>query len=104
MNLTDRSIKAFVAKSKSGKKLIDGDGLYLFISSTGKASWQVKYRISGKEKIYSIGYYPKISLSAARTELGEIKALIKANKDPAIQCKKPKIPADIPFESHSGCF
>jgi hypothetical protein len=55
--LTDRAIKAFVAKVERGKKLADGGGLHLFITPAGGATWRIKYRIDGKEKIYSIGAY-----------------------------------------------
>ena len=64
--LTDKAVKAFVAKSKPGKKLADGGGLHLFITPAGRTAWRVKYRIEGKEKLYSVGPYPLVSLAAAR--------------------------------------
>lgn len=83
--LTDRAIKAFVAKAERGKKLPDGGGLHVFITPAGGATWRIKYRIDGKEKIYSIGPYPAITLAAARVELTEVKALLRENKDPVTQ-------------------
>lgn len=83
--LTDKAIKAFVAKAESGKKLADGGGLYLFITPAGGATWRVKYRIDGKEKIYSIGPYPLVTLAASRVELGEVKALLLEGKDPVAE-------------------
>ena len=80
--LTDKGIKAFLARAESGKKLSDGGGMYLFSTPPGGANWRVKYRIEGKEKIYSIGTYPLVSLAAARAELGEVKALLLEGKDP----------------------
>lgn len=80
--LTDKAVKAFAAKAERGKKLADGGGLYLFITPAGGATWRVKYRIEGKEKTYSVGPYPLVSLAAARAELGEVKALLLENKDP----------------------
>ncbi|NMM29165.1 MAG: integrase arm-type DNA-binding domain-containing protein [Glaciimonas sp.] len=82
VKLTDRAVKAFVAKTELGKKLADGGGLHLFITPAGGATWRIKYRIDGKEKIYSIGPYPLVSLSAARVELGEVKSLLLEGKDP----------------------
>ena len=55
-----------------GKKLPDGNGLYLFITPAGGSTWRIKYRLDGKEKVYSIGPYPQISLAAARIELAEV--------------------------------
>lgn len=83
--LTDRAIKAFVTKAERSKKLPDGGGLHLFITPAGGATWRIKYRIDGKEKIYSIGPYPSVSLAAARVELTEVKALLRKNKDPVTQ-------------------
>jgi integrase len=80
--LTDKGVKAFVAEGERGKKLADGGGLHLFITPAGGATWRVKYRIDGKEKLYSIGTYPLISLAAARVELAEIKGLLREGKDP----------------------
>ncbi|MGQ0657195.1 MAG: Arm DNA-binding domain-containing protein [Chromatiales bacterium] len=64
--LTDKAAKAFAAKAERGKKLADGGGLHLFITPAGGATWRVKYRIEGKEKIYSVGPYPLVNLAAAR--------------------------------------
>lgn len=83
--LTDKAVKAFVAKAERGKKLADGGGLNLFITPAGGATWRVKYRIEGKEKLYSVGPYPLVSLAAARVELGEVKALLLENKDPVTE-------------------
>lgn len=80
--LTDKAVKAFVSKAEKGKKLADGGGLHLFITPAGGSTWRIKYRLDGKEKIYSIGSYPLISLAAARVELGEVKSLLLEGKDP----------------------
>lgn len=48
--LSDKAVKAFVAKAAPGKKLAEGGGLYLFIPTAGSANWRIKYRIAGKEK------------------------------------------------------
>jgi integrase len=83
--LTDKAVKAFIGKAARGKKLADGGGLHLFITPASGATWRVKYRIEGKEKIYSVGPYPLVSLAAARVELGEVKALLLENKDPVTE-------------------
>lgn len=80
--LTDKAVKAFVSKADPGKKLADGGGLYLFVTPAGGITWRVKYRLGGKEKIYSVGPYPTVSLSGARVELREVKALLLEGKDP----------------------
>lgn len=83
--LTDKAVKAFTGKAEPGKKLADGGGLHLFITPAGGTTWRIKYRIGGKEKIYSIGPYPLVSLAAARVELAEVKALLLEGKDPVTE-------------------
>ena len=83
--LTDKACKAFVRKAERGKKLADGGGLHLFITPAGGATWRVKYRIEAKEKIYSVGPYPLVSLAAARVEPAEVKAFLLKNKDPVTE-------------------
>ncbi len=83
--LNDKAAKAFATKAEPGKKLSDGAGLYLFITPAKCATWRVKYQLNGKEKLYSIGPYPLVSLSAARIELGEVKARLREGKDPVVQ-------------------
>ncbi len=72
--LTDKSIRSFIAKEGRSSRLSDGGSLYLFITSPGSATWRIKYRIHGKEKVYAIGTYPSVSLAVARVELAQVKA------------------------------
>jgi integrase len=83
--LSDKAVKAFVAKGARGKKLADGGGLHLFITPAGGATWRVKYRMEGKERIFSIGPYPLVGLAAARVELGAVKGLLRDRKDPVTE-------------------
>jgi len=80
--LTDKAVKAFATKAELGKKLADGGGLHMFITPAGGATWRIKYRVDGKEKLYSIGPYPLVTLAAARIEHGEVKSLLLEGKDP----------------------
>jgi len=106
--LTDKACKAFVSQEARGKKLPDGGGLHLFITPAGGATWRIKYRIDGKEKVYSIGSYPAISLAAARVELGEVKALLRENKDPVTQRRinraETSAASDDTFEAVAGIW
>jgi len=42
------------------------------VKPLGRKVWRVKYRFAGKEKTYTIGDYPAISLSNARAITREI--------------------------------
>jgi len=82
--LTNASIKAAKPTEKL-YKLSDGGGLYLAISPNGGKSWRLKYRFNNKEKTYSIGKYPAISLQDARKKREEAKTLLANGIDPSQQ-------------------
>lgn len=80
--LTAVEVKAFTDRAEVGKKLNDGGGLMLTINPSGSASWRVRYWLDGKEKTYSIGTYPDVTLEAARDALIEVRRGVKAGADP----------------------
>lgn len=80
--LTDIKIKQTKATDKP-IRLTDGNGLYIEITTSGKKHWRYRYKINGKENIFSIGEYPKISLQAARKARDEARELVKKGIHPA---------------------
>jgi integrase len=84
--LTDLAIRSFIGKSTGGKatttKLSDGGGLYLMVTPAGTAVWRVKYRFTGKERLFSAGTYPAVTLEAARAQREKVKALLRDGRDP----------------------
>ncbi len=66
-------------------KLFDGGGLYLLIRPNGSRYWQLKYRISAKEKTLSFGVYPLVSLAEARAATLKAKELLRQNHDPSLR-------------------
>jgi len=87
--LTDTQIKKAKAKDKL-YKLFDGNGLYLEVKPNGAKTFRIKYKFNNKEKTYTIGKYPDITLAEARRELKKVKDLLRQNIDP-IENKKNKI-------------
>ncbi len=75
--LKELQIRHLKAKDKD-IRLSDSEGLYLLIRKSGIRSFQYRYTspITKKEKIYTIGQYPQLSLSQARTEHGLLKASV----------------------------
>lgn len=65
MLLTDLKCKVLKPDVKV-RKVFDGGGLYLEVTTTGSKCWRLKYRFGGKEKRLSLGLYPSVSLSEAR--------------------------------------
>ncbi len=85
--LTDTAIRHWVAgkgKHAHKKKLSDGGGLRLVRTKAASLKWRIKYHL-GEEKLYTIGAYPSVSLSHARTEREKVKAWLREGKDPVQQ-------------------
>lgn len=82
MPLTDAKIRT----SKPGPKPIkitDGGGLHLEVRPTGAKLWRYRYRIAGKENVFAIGEYPRVSLAEARAERDQARALVKQGLHPS---------------------
>jgi integrase len=82
--LTDTRARAAKPADKD-YKLADEKGLFLLVKPTGTKSWRMKYRVGGKEKLYTIGTYPEISLAQAREQRDAARALIASGGDPSAQ-------------------
>lgn len=65
MALTNKEIVAAKAKEKP-YKLTDGNGLYLYVATSGSKTWRANFIVGGKQKTATFGQYPEISLAAAR--------------------------------------
>jgi integrase len=75
MPLSDRSIANAKPKDKA-YKLADELGLYLLVSVTGNKAFKYDYRLDGKRGTYTIGSYPRMSLSEAREEHRKARELV----------------------------
>lgn len=73
--LIDSQAKAAKPKDKD-YSLPDGFGLSLVISKAGGKAWRLKYRLDHKEQVFTIGKYPKVSVSAAREAAVAARSLI----------------------------
>lgn len=71
-------------------KLSDGQGLTLEVMPNGSKLWRQRYRFSGKEKAYSLGPYPALSLKDARHKSSLLKFDIRNGIDPSEVKKKEK--------------
>ena len=78
MKLSDLACKSAIPKGTQ-YKMFDGGGLYLLVRTNGSKLWQLKYRYLKKEKVFSIGQYPLISLANARQARDNAKRLLLQN-------------------------
>lgn len=81
MPLTDTKVKNAKPLDKE-YKLTDGFGMFLRVTPKGSKYWQMAYRYEGKQKIFSIGVYPAVSLADARQRRDEARRLLAQGIDP----------------------
>src|SRR5205823_13630047 len=57
--------------------------LRLVVMPTGSKLWHLAYRFGGKQKTYSCGIYPTVTLTAARAKRDAAKTLLDQGTDPS---------------------
>ncbi|ODT77657.1 MAG: integrase [Pelagibacterium sp. SCN 64-44] len=92
MPLTDIQIRNAKAGAKP-HKLSDGEGLYLYVSTTGSKSWRLDYSYFGKRKTVTFGTYPSLSLADARDRMRESKKALSEGLDPSLAKKRQHLAA-----------
>jgi len=84
--LTIKQIDAAKPKDKP-YRLLDGNGLYLYVPVSGKKVWQLRYKMDGKEKVLTVGKYPLMSLQEARDKAWIARKDVSTGIDP-VKAKK----------------
>lgn len=100
MSLTDVAIRKALPREKS-YKLYDEKGLFIEVPPKGSKRWRLRYRIYGKEKLLSVGTYPKVTLSKAREEAGKMRERLAQGIDPSLYRKQEKLSKAVTFEAVS---
>ncbi len=91
--LTDAQVR----KIKPAEKKIkypDEKSMYLEVTPSGGMHWRMKFRLNGKENIFSIGTYPETTLAQARRIRDEARLQIKDGVNPNEVKKQKKLQAD----------
>lgn len=81
------------------QKLSDGDGLYLFVQPSGAKWWRFRYVFNDREKMLSVGVYPRITLAEARSRREELRKQIAKGIDPSAERKAQKRSRATTFEA-----
>lgn len=84
--LTIKQIDAAKPKDKP-YRILDANGLYLYVPASGKKVWQLRYKIDGKEKVMTVGKYPLMSLQEARDKAWIARKDVSVGVDP-VRAKK----------------
>lgn len=77
--------------SEKVMKLTDSHGLYLEVKPNGRKAWRYRYRIGGKENLFAMGDYPKMSLQDARKAREDARELVKQGIHPSHQRRLNKL-------------
>lgn len=81
--LSAATCKTATSNGATIRKLHDGGGLYLWVYDDGRKYWRMRYWQTGKERSLSIGVYPKVTLSGARTKRDELRKQLASDLDPS---------------------
>jgi integrase len=81
MNLKDTVVRHIKGGDKP-RKISDGRGLYLLVTTKGARYWRWKYRFGKREKVMAFGVYPEVSLALARERHREARLLHLSGVDP----------------------
>ena len=92
MALSDIKIKSLKAGIKpdgtatsKAYRVTDEKGLYLEVTPSGGKWWRFKFRFDGKEKLLSLGVYPKVSLKQARDRRDDHRKQVADGIDPSLK-------------------
>jgi integrase len=88
--LTDHACRSAKPAEKD-RKLFDGGGLFLFISTKGAKTWRMAYRLHSKPQTATFGEYPLVTLAEARAKRDGLKKSLAEGIEP--QRKESKQPA-----------
>lgn len=82
-------------------RLTDGRGLTLRITPDGGRYWQLRYRFGGREKTFSLGAYPAVTLKSAREAAERARVKLREGIDPTAERQtvrlKRRLSADATF-------
>ncbi|WFR95699.1 tyrosine-type recombinase/integrase [Rhizobium tumorigenes] len=92
MPLTDIQVRNAKTDGKP-RKLADGNGLYVYVSTSGGKSWRLDYSYFGKRKTLTLGVYPTLGLADARVQREEAKRKLAEGLDPSIAKKRQQLEA-----------
>ncbi|WP_276199684.1 integrase arm-type DNA-binding domain-containing protein [Chelatococcus sp. XZ-Ab1] len=92
MPLTDVGIRA-LKPGPTPRKISDGGGLHLLVSTAGGKLWRWSYRFAGKQKTLALGAYPDVALAEARQKRDQARQVLKRGEDPAQHTRLAKLTA-----------
>lgn len=92
IRLTDLKLRRLKPPSTGRLELRDGQvpGLKFRLTPNGHASWSIQVNIEGKKRRFTIGEYPAIGLSEARTRGQKLRVEALDGRDPIVEKRQKK--------------
>jgi integrase len=82
MKLTDSKVKALRGRKNRYIEWDESSGLGVRVSPPGRKSFVFMYRYDGRARMMTLGPYPKLSLSEARTKAAKAREEVSKGNDP----------------------
>ena len=79
--------------------LSDGQGMSLHVTPWGSKWWRFRYRFRRKEKMISLGVYPRVNLATARLRRADARGLLARGIDPSAFRKERRTANERTFEA-----
>src|SRR5262249_15532528 len=89
--LTDNVLRnATLTRGKAQRKIFDSGGVtgLYFLLTPGAKGWRLRYYKDGKERLLSLGPWPDVSLTMARSKAETLRKQIELGEDPAARRKR----------------
>lgn len=83
--LSDVQLRNWIKFKQHTRGKADGGGLYFTLSEGGTAAWIFRFRYGGKQKEYTIGRYPDISLADARKQATRLRSQVNEGVDVSLE-------------------
>jgi hypothetical protein len=91
-----------VRAAKPGERryvLYDSQGMSLHVTPWGSKWWRFRYRFRHREKMISLGVYPRVKLATARRRLADARGLLARGIDPSADRKQHRAATGRTFET-----
>jgi Arm DNA-binding domain len=92
MPISDAEILALKPRAKPYKVHM-GKGVYLLVRPNGWKYWRLKYRLKGRESLYSLGVFPQVSIKGAKAARDSARSLIRQGINPSVARREAKAKA-----------
>ena len=97
MALTSEMVRAAGARERR-YVLCDGQGRSLQVMPWGTKWWRFRYRFHRKEKMISLGVYPRVNLATARLSRDDARGLLARGIDPSVDRRQRRAANGRTFE------